>query len=115
MKSYVDTVSTGEVKIIGMDNLVESLKGRDVLIVEDMIETGKTIQKLLTTMKKYEPKSIKVATLMRKRTPLSDAFVPDYVGFEIPDKFLMGYGVDYNDHFRDLSHICTINQRGIEK
>ena len=53
MKSYVDTVSTGEVKIIGMDNLVESLKGRDVLIVEDMIETGKTLQKLLTTMKKY--------------------------------------------------------------
>lgn len=115
VKSYVDTASTGEVKIVGMDNLVESLKGKNVLIVEDMIDTGRTMQKLLKTMQKYEPKTLKVATLMRKRTPLSDGYAPDFVGFEIPDKFLIGYALDYNEYFRDLSHICTINQAGIEK
>jgi len=114
VKSYVDTASTGEVKILGMDNLVESLKGKNVLIVEDLIDTGCTMKNLLKTMKKYEPKQLKVATLMRKRTPLSDGFAPDYVGFEIPDKFIIGYALDYNEYFRDLSHICTINQAGIE-
>merc|ERR1712062_49895 len=113
MKSYVDTSSTGDVKIEGMDNLVESLKDKSVLIIEDMIDTGKTMKKLLKTIKRYEPKSVRVAALMRKRTPLSDQFVPDYIGFEIPDKFLIGYGLDYNEHFRDLSHICTISQNGI--
>ena len=115
VKSYVDTMSTGEVQIIGMQNLEESLKGKNVLIVEDMIDTGQTMQKLLKTMQRYEPKFLKVSTLMRKRTPLSDGFVPDYVGFEIPDKFLVGYALDYNEYFRDLSHICTINEAGIEK
>ena len=124
VKSYVDTASTGEVKILGMDNLVESLKGKNVLIVEDLIDTGSTMKKLLKTMKKYEPKQLKVATLMRKRTPLSDGFAADYVGFEMPDKyffaslvdenFIIGFGLDYNEYFRDLSHICTINQAGIE-
>ena len=89
VKSYVDTASTGEAKILGMDNLVESLKGKNVLIVEDLIDTGCTMKNLLKTMKKYEPKQLKVATLMRKRTPLSDGFAPDYVGFEIPDKFIL--------------------------
>ena len=115
VKSYLDTSSTGEVQIVGMDNLVESLKARNVLIVEDMIDTGRTMQKLLKTMQKYEPKTLKVATLMRKRTPLSDGYAPDYVGFEIPDKFLIGYALDYNEHYRDLNHICTINEAGIVK
>lgn len=115
VKSYVDTASTGEVQIVGMANLEESLKGRNVLIVEDMIDTGRTMQKLLKTMQKYQPKTLKVACLMRKRTPLSDGYAPDYVGFEIPDKFLIGYALDYNEYFRDLAHICTINQAGIEK
>ena len=115
VKSYVDTASSGEVTIVGMDNLVESLKDKNVLIVEDMIDTGRTMQKLLKTMQNYGPKTLKVATLMRKRTHLSDGFTPDYIGFEIPDKFLIGYALDYNEYFRDLSHICTINQAGIEK
>jgi hypoxanthine phosphoribosyltransferase len=115
VKSYVDTASSGEVQILGMDNLVESLKNKNVLIVEDMIDTGRTMKKLLKTMQKYEPKTLKVACLMRKRTPLSDGYAPDYVGFEIPDKFLIGYALDYNEYFRDLSHICTINPAGIEK
>ena len=64
---------------------------------------------------RYEPKSINVACLLRKRTHLSDGYAPHYVGFEIPDKFVVGYALDYNEYFRDLAHICAINENGKEK
>jgi len=114
LKSYENDQSTGEIKIIGLDNL-DSLAGRNVLIVEDIIDTGRTMKKLLTTISKYNPKTVRVACLLRKRTPLSSGYVPDYVGFEIPDKFVVGYALDYNEYFRDLMHICEISQHGIEK
>ena len=69
----------------------------------------------MPNFRKYEPKRIYVACLLRKRTPLSDGYVPDYVGFEIPNKFVVGYAIDYNEHFRDLRHICLINDNGIRK
>jgi len=73
------------------------------------------MKKLLNTIRKYNPKSIKVACLLRKRTPLSDGYVPDYVGFEIPDKFVIGYALDFNEYFRDLMHICVISEEGIRR
>jgi len=114
VKSYENDKSAGEVNIIGLDKL-DSLAGKNVLIVEDIIDTGKTMTKLLRTLARYSPKSIKVACLLRKRTPLSSRFAPDYVGFEIPDKFVVGYALDYNEYFRDLMHICEISQNGINK
>ena len=114
VKSYENTSSTSEVKIMGMDTL-DTLKGKHLLIVEDIIDTGKTMKKLLDTIKTYEPKSVTVACLLRKRTPLSSGYMPDYVGFEIPDKFVIGHGFDYNEYFRDMTHICVINEHGIEK
>jgi len=111
LKSYENDRSSGEVNIIGLDNL-DSLAGKNVLIVEDIIESGRTMQKLLTTITKYNPKSVKVACLLRKRSPNSDMYIPDYVGFEIPDKFIVGYALDYNEYFRDLMHICEISQVG---
>merc|ERR1712156_1175013 len=94
---------------------VNNLTGKNVLIVEDIIDTGATMRKLLTTIMKYQPKSVKVACLLRKRTPKSSGYVPDYVGFEIPNKFVVGYALDYNEYFRDLMHICEISPHGIEK
>ena len=67
------------------------------------------------SFRKYEPKRIFVACLLRKRTPLSDGYVPDYVGFEIPNKFVVGYALDYNEYYRDLMHLCLINDHGIQK
>ena len=72
--------STGEIQIMGMDDL-NVLKGKNVLIVEDIIDTGRTMKKLLATLNKYEPKLVKVACLLRKRTPLSDGYTPHFVGF----------------------------------
>ncbi|XP_005104831.1 hypoxanthine-guanine phosphoribosyltransferase isoform X2 [Aplysia californica] len=114
IKSYVNEKSSGDIEVIGCDNL-DGLKGKNVLIVEDIIDTGKTMQHLLELLKKVEPKSIKVASLLVKRTPLSVGYKPDYIGFEVPDVFLVGYALDFNEYFRDLGHICVINKNGKTK
>ncbi|GFS12319.1 hypoxanthine-guanine phosphoribosyltransferase, partial [Elysia marginata] len=76
LKSYMNETSTGKIEVIGGDNL-ETLKGKNVLIVEDIIDTGKTMQQLLELMSAVNPKSVKVASLLLKRTPLSVGYVPD--------------------------------------
>lgn len=78
-------------------------------------DTGGTMIKLLNTLKKYELKSVQVASLLVKRTPLSVGYKPDYTGFEIPNDFVVGYALDYNEYFRDLGHICVINEAGKKK
>nr|ACO14905.1 Hypoxanthine-guanine phosphoribosyltransferase [Caligus clemensi] len=112
-KSYENDSSSGIVKISGEEYLENELKGHDVLIVEDIIDTGATMTKLLEALKKYNPNSIRVASLVRKRTVRSNGFVPDFVCFEVPDSFIIGYAFDFNDFFRDIPHICMINQDNI--
>ncbi|CAK7312433.1 Hypoxanthine-guanine phosphoribosyltransferase [Vulpes lagopus] len=87
----------------------------NVLIVEDIIDTGKTMQTLLSLVKEHNPKMVKVASLLVKRTPRSVGYKPDFVGFEIPDKFVVGYALDYNEYFRDLNHVCVISETGKAK
>jgi len=81
---------------------MSNIKGKNVLIVEDIIDTGKTMVKLLKTMEKYSPKTVRVCSLLVKRTSRSNGFLPDYAGFSIPEKFVVGYALDLNEHFRDL-------------
>ncbi|XP_006881942.1 PREDICTED: hypoxanthine-guanine phosphoribosyltransferase [Elephantulus edwardii] len=114
LKSYCNDQSTGDIKVIGGDDL-STLTGKNVLIVEDIIDTGKTMQTLLSLVKQYNPKMVKVASLLVKRTPRSVGYRPDFVGFEIPDKFVVGYALDYNEYFRDLNHICVISETGKAK
>ncbi|XP_071462398.1 hypoxanthine-guanine phosphoribosyltransferase isoform X1 [Marmota flaviventris] len=106
--------STGDIKVIGGDDL-STLTGKNVLIVEDIIDTGKTMQTLLSLVKQYNPKMVKVASLLVKRTSRSVGYRPDFVGFEIPDKFVVGYALDYNEYFRDLNHVCVISETGKAK
>ncbi|XP_027464184.1 hypoxanthine-guanine phosphoribosyltransferase isoform X2 [Callorhinus ursinus] len=103
LKSYCNDQSTGDIKVIGGDDL-STLTGKNVLIVEDIIDTGKTMQTLLSLVKEHNPKMVKVASLLVKRTSRSVGYKPDFVGFEIPDKFVVGYALDYNEYFRDLNH-----------
>jgi len=114
VKSYVNDKSTGEIKITGLTK-IESLENKNVLIVEDIVDTGRTMKKLLEVISEYKPKSLKVACLCRKRTTLSDGYIPDYVGFEVPDKFIVGHAFDFNENFRDLKHVCEMAPAGIEK
>lgn len=114
LKSYIDDKQSGEIEVIGGDNL-ENLAGKNVLVVEDIIDTGRTMLKLLDILKSVKPKCIRVASLLVKRTERSVGYKPDYAGFEIPDLFVVGYALDYNEYFRDLNHICVINEHGKKK
>eukprot|EP00794_Sanderia_malayensis_P003769 gene3769-4291_t len=113
-KSYVNEKSSGEIEIIGNDDF-SGLKGKHVLIVEDIIETGNTMKKLVELISQYNPASIKVASLLIKRTGKPCAYKPDFVGFNIPDEFVVGYALDYNEYFRDLDHICVVSNEGVKK
>lgn len=112
VKSYEGTESSGNVRISGID--LKTIEGRDVIIVEDIIDTGLTMQKLVPELFKHGPKSVRVAALLEKRTPRSCGFKAEYVGFSIPDAFVVGYNLDYNEAFRDMPHICVINAKGID-
>ncbi|XP_036282732.1 hypoxanthine-guanine phosphoribosyltransferase-like [Pipistrellus kuhlii] len=89
LKSYCNDQSTGDIKVIGGDDL-STLTGKDVLIVADIMDTGKTMQTLLSLVKQHNPKMVKVKSLLVKRTPRSVGYRPVSVGFEIPDKFVVG-------------------------
>eukprot|EP00834_Sanchytrium_tribonematis_P002296 NODE_67_length_25542_cov_1.476831.p17 type:complete len:213 gc:universal NODE_67_length_25542_cov_1.476831:19198-19836(+) len=113
VKSYHNAESTGKVEIQGIN--MEGLKDKHVLLVEDIVDTGNTMKNLLQEISKFSPKSVKVVSLLVKRTPLSNGYTPDYYGFSIPDTFCVGYCLDYNEYFRDLDHICAISKVGMEK
>lgn len=101
--SYSGMASTGNIKqLIGLN---EDLQGRDVVIVEDIIDTGLTMEQIITQVKAKKPKSVRVATLLFKPEPFKGDFKIDYVGFEIPNKFVVGYGMDYNGIGRNLPDI----------
>lgn len=113
VKSYAGTQSTGKVQISGAD--LAKFRGKNLLIVEDIIDTGKTMSELVPYLQQFDPASVRVASLLEKRNPESCGFQADYVGFNVPDKFVIGYCLDYNEIFRDLDHICIINDAGIAK
>lgn len=89
-----------------------TFKNQHVVIAEDLIDTGTTMRKLVSELKSFNAESVEVACLCVKRRPDCTPFVPDYVGFEVTDTFIVGYGIDYNEHFRDIPHICSVNDQG---
>lgn len=103
LKSYEGTGSTGAVKeVMGLH---EDLNGRDIILVEDIIDTGNTMVKLLADLRAKNPASIRIATLLFKPDALQNPLDPDYVGFEIPSKFIIGYGLDIDGLARNLNDI----------
>lgn len=101
------TSSSGIVKIV--KDLDEPLEGKDVIIVEDIIDSGRTLSHLLEIFKKRNPASIRICTLLDKpeRRVVDDVNV-DYVGFKVPDEFVVGYGLDYNQKYRNLPYIGVV-------
>ena len=98
--------SSGVVKIV--KDLDVPLAGKDILIVEDILDSGLTLTYLLKTLKARNPKSIEVATLLRKKTRAQAKIYCAYVGFECPDEFIVGYGLDYAERYRNLPYIGVL-------
>jgi hypoxanthine phosphoribosyltransferase len=88
------------------------LRGRHVLVLDDILDTGQTMQRLVSHVRALGPASVRAAVLLRKLGRQTVPFEPDYVGFEIPDAFVVGYGLDYNDEYRHLPHIAVLPGTG---
>lgn len=109
LKSYEGTASSGVVKeVMG---LTEDIAGRPVIIVEDIVDTGNTIKRLIDRLSAEKPSEVKIATLLFKPESLRTEVNPDYVGFSIPPKFIIGYGLDLDGLARNLQDIYVLKEQ----
>jgi hypoxanthine phosphoribosyltransferase len=99
--------SSGKVKMV--TDLTEDIAGRDVLLVEDIVDSGLTAQYLVDTLLKRKPKSIKICSLLSKPERREKNVPIDYVGFEIPNKYVVGYGLDYQQKYRNLPYLAVLD------
>ncbi len=99
--------SSGHVAII--HDLVTEIKGKDVLIVDDIIDSGRTLNVVKEMLLEREPRSLKICTMLDKPSRRTETIDSDYVGFEIEDLFIVGYGLNYKDHYRNIPYIFTFD------
>jgi hypoxanthine phosphoribosyltransferase len=106
VSSYEGTTSSGEVQI--KKDVDSPLEGRTVIIVEDIVDTGLTLNYLQGILQKRNPKSLKTACLLSKPSRRKATVPVDYIGFEIEDRFVVGYGLDFNERYRNLPYIGLV-------
>ncbi len=105
LSSYIGTKTSGIVnELIGINNI----SGRNVIVLEDIVDTGITLEKIITLLKKEDVNDIKIATLLFKPDSYKKDFKIDYIGKSIGDDFIVGYGLDYNELGRNLKHIYKL-------
>ncbi len=107
LASYKGTTSTGNV--ITAIGLEEDISQRHVIIIEDIVDTGKTLSAFLPTLRHLQPASVKICTLLQKPEALQHALEVNYIGFEIENKFVVGYGLDYDGMGRNISSIYQLS------
>jgi hypoxanthine phosphoribosyltransferase len=98
--------STGEVKLT--KDVDQTLQGKNVIVVEDILDTGLTLTALKKVLAAHQPKTLKIAALLDKPSRRKLPLEGDYVGFKIPDEFVVGYGLDYAERYRNLADICVV-------
>jgi len=108
LSSYNGTESTGSIDLV--EDLRESIENKDVLIIEDIIDTGRTMSYLLEYLKSKNPKSLKVCVLADKPSRRVVEVPIDYIGFEVPNKFIVGYGFDVDNYYRNIPYIGYIEE-----
>ncbi|BCI79332.1 hypoxanthine phosphoribosyltransferase [Mycolicibacterium sp. TY66] len=107
------TSSSGVVRIL--KDLDRDISGRDVLIVEDIIDSGLTLSWLLRNLATRGPRTLRVCTLLRKPDAMRADIDVAHIGFDIPDEFVVGYGLDYDERYRDLPYIGTLDPKAYEQ
>lgn len=106
--SYAGTSSSGEVRLT--KDLDDSIEGRHVLVVEDIIDTGLTLAYVLRNLRQRAPASVRVVTFLDKPSGRGTPIEADYVGFTIPDAFVIGYGLDWNQRYRNLPYVGILKR-----
>jgi hypoxanthine phosphoribosyltransferase len=107
------TTTRGELVI--NSELMLDISGRDVLLVDDIFDTGHTLARVVQKMHDFEPTSIRSAVLLRKHGRQEVKYEPDFVAFEIPDEFVVGYGLDYEDMYRNLPYLAALEPEDIAR
>ena len=101
--SYTGTRSAGKIKI--STGVKVDIRNRHVLVVDDILDTGRTLSKAISVIEKHHPEGIRTCVLLEKLSKKMIPITADFVGFEIPDVFVVGYGLDYNEYYRNLPYI----------
>ncbi|HLB25532.1 MAG TPA: hypoxanthine phosphoribosyltransferase [Nitrospirota bacterium] len=110
--SSFDSRSRGRGAVRISSDLNENIAGKNVIVVEDIINSGLTIEYVSKNLLAREPKSLRVCTLLDKVEKRRNGFKPDYVGFVIPNRYVVGYGLDYQDQYRNLPYIAVLGEDG---
>lgn len=108
VSSYENNKSTGEIKL--NKDISQSIEGKDVIIIEDIIDSGRTIFFLKEYLKQKNPSTLKVCSLLDKPSRRISEIEADYIGFEVEDKFIVGYGLDDNQNYRNLNYVGYIEE-----
>ena len=113
VSSYQGDTSTGKVTI--NKDLTVDIKGKNLIVVEDIIDTGITMKALVPMLEARGPKSVKVCAMLDKPSRRSVDFKADYIGYSIPDEFVIGYGLDYAHKYRNIPEICVYDTSKLKK
>jgi hypoxanthine phosphoribosyltransferase len=105
--SYRGT-ATSAGQLVVKDEMLPDIRGRDILLIDDILDTGNTVSRLVGHLQSKGAATVKTCVLLRKLGRQVVPFEPDYTGFDIPDKFVVGYGLDYNDEYRHLPFIAVL-------
>lgn len=108
------TASRGAKIQDALTNVPQDLTGAHVLVIDDILDSGHTLRAVTHYLKQREPASVRTCVLLRKQRPEAMATPIDYVAFDIPDEFVVGYGLDFDDYYRNLPDVCTLKRSVIE-
>ena len=107
------TVSSGQVNIV--KDLTDSIEGKDIIVIEDILDSGNTLSYLFQLLKARNPASLRLCTLLDKPSRRTKPIQADYVGFTVPDEFVVGYGLDYDELYRNLPYIGVLKPQVYQK